>query len=895
MKGFICIVILCAWAGAASLCSGQNRIVLRGTVYDAGSRTPLSGAFLSLNRGSAVISGTAADSAGYFYLAADSAGNYILQVSSMGFLPYRDSIRADGDHTRSIYLEPNNTLLDEVQIIEKINPVTQRNDTTEYDARAFKVHSGAEAWDLVRKMPGMDLSGKQVRANGESVTRLLIDGKPFFANDPDAALKNFPAHVIRSVQVYKEQGEQEQFTGFRNGPGTTTINIVTRPDKRQGKFGKIAAGLGNGDVYAGKGNINLFDSNRRITALFQSNNNSTQNFSDASVYESSRGNGSNGAFNISNLALNYWSKWGTRTELSGNVTAGLSTSKLQQESWRQYILATDSGRQYRENNITNSRTCNYRFDLKLNHRIDTFTSLIIQQVFSVVQTRNATGLSAVTLENGLPVNRFGNQISLSGDLWNLSNDILLKRKFRKKGRSLSLKINTGIRENRQRNTLEAENLSYGSSIGNDTLNQHSPSLQSDRDISLNTAYTEPLGKKTSLQVQYRVSYDENSMEKQVYDLSHQPHSTDSLLSVGFVNRVSRQKAGMDFKHHGARAEFAAGIYGQYSSFVHNSSLPAPSVLSYRFQNILPQANIQYRLSPAANLQLSYTTSVATPTAAQIQNNINNANQYYLQTGNPSLRPAYRHNLNLSCLFTNTQAHSSLNISAGASGAGNYISNEVIIATADTLIGSVKLYKGGQLSRPVNLEGYRSFNSSINYALPLGMLKSNLSVTLSGSLTRIPALINHQINYSLRQHISTGINLSSNISETLDYTLTSTTSYGYNTNTLHTAYTSRYFSQDAGLTVQITLLKRIMLGTSLHYQYSNGISTAVMRNNLLCYASLATRICKQQGCIRLSFYDLLNQNNNIQYIVTDTYISSVRSSALQRYAALSFTWSFNRFR
>jgi hypothetical protein len=305
--------------------------------------------------------------------------------------------------------------------------------------------------------------------------------------------------------------------------------------------------------------------------------------------------------------------------------------------------------------------------------------------------------------------------------------------------------------------------------------------------------------------------------------------------------------------------------------------------------------LQYRFSGASSLQITYTTATATPALTQLQGSINNSNQLYLQTGNPDLRQTYRQNVTLRYMSAHNNNRSRISIHAGAATAAHYISNAVTVAANDTMIGTVQLYKGGQLSSPVNLEGYRSFNTGINYALPLRALKSNLAVELNGSMTRIPALINSRINHSLRQSITMGINLNSNISENVDYTLITNTSYGHNANTLNTTYSSNYFSQDAGLSLNITFLKDYIWNTDLYYQYNSGISAATARDYTLCNISIARKLFKnKQGCIRLTCYDILNQNKSIQYLVTDTYIASSRSSAVQRYATLSFTWSFNKF-
>ena len=84
----------------------------------------------------------------------------------------------------------------------------------------------------------------ELKVNGEAVKKVLVDGKPFFGDDPNTALKNLPAEVIDKIQVFDKLGDQSQFTGFDDGTAEKTINIVTKPGRNTGQFGKVYAGYG---------------------------------------------------------------------------------------------------------------------------------------------------------------------------------------------------------------------------------------------------------------------------------------------------------------------------------------------------------------------------------------------------------------------------------------------------------------------------------------------------------------------------------------------------------------------------------------------------------------------------------------------------------------------------
>src|SRR3546814_4426672 len=92
---------------------------------------------------------------------------------------------------------------------------------------------------------------------------VLVDGKEFFGNDPQIAMKNLPADIIDKIQIIDDKSEQAKFTGFDDGNRIKTMNIVTRPDRRVGQFGRLNAAMGNQDRYNVNGNYNYRDGDNR--------------------------------------------------------------------------------------------------------------------------------------------------------------------------------------------------------------------------------------------------------------------------------------------------------------------------------------------------------------------------------------------------------------------------------------------------------------------------------------------------------------------------------------------------------------------------------------------------------------------------------------------------------
>ena len=196
-----------------------------------------------------------------------------------------------------IVLTETSRQLNEVVVKGKIVSAEQKGDTLQFNADAFKVNRDAQAEDLLKKMPGVDMTGGTIKVQGETVQEILVDGKPFFGDDPTIALRNLPAEVVAKIEIFDRQSDQSQFTGVNDGNTTKTINIVTRADKRNGQFGKVYAGVGTAGTYAAGGSVNIFDGERRISVIGQSNNINQQNFSSQDllgVQGSSGGGGGRG-------------------------------------------------------------------------------------------------------------------------------------------------------------------------------------------------------------------------------------------------------------------------------------------------------------------------------------------------------------------------------------------------------------------------------------------------------------------------------------------------------------------------------------------------------------------------------------------------------------------------
>lgn len=922
------LLILCV---NSLMAIAQSAYKISGTVKDKDAE-PLMGAAVKLKTPKdSVIMGTLIDLDGGFAFEQVLPGTYKITVSFLGFEDYTQNITIDQSDVmlNNIALtESKSNMLKEVKIVETAPPVQQKEDTTQYNANSYKVNPDASAEDLVRKMPGIDLSGGKVQAQGEDVKKVLVDGKPFFGEDATSSLRNLPAEIVEKIQVYDERSEQSQFTGFDDGNTSKTINIITKSDKKEGVFGRVYSGAGtdgtdNADnfKYTVGGNVNYFKNDRRISLLGQSNNINIQNFSSQDLLGISgssggrgfgRGgagmrSGSNNNFNVGQqnginqttaAGINYSDKWGKKVEVTGsyffNNTQNTTTEKVE----RQYVLPSMADQTYNENSFSTTNNYNHRFNLRLNYTIDSSNSILFVPNLSFQNNNSFSDQNANTIRNFSEVlNNSSNTYNSSLNGYNMSSMLLYRHKFKKQGRTISLWANGGLNNNQGNTSLYAP---VSTTDTNYVLDQISDYVRDGWNLNTNLTYTEPITKKSGLQVQYGINYQTSESDKRTYnynavDMNYS--DLDSLLSNTFSTDYLTHKGGIGYRYNDAKFNFNIGLDAQSATLNSDRILPYPSTISRPFTNVLPNARLQYNFTKKKNLRLFYRTSTNAPSVDQLQDVVNNSNPLQQSAGNPNLVQSYQHNLNSRYSSSNTNNGSTFFIMFGGALTQYYIGRSTIIADqTTTLPNGITLDPGQQFSTQENMSGYYNVRSFSTYGMPLKALKSNINVNANASYARTPGLINSLKNYANNTNLGLGLVLSSNISEKIDFTLSSNGNYNIVKNTLSTSSDSRFYNQSSRFNVNYIFWKGIVFNTELNHQLFTGLSQGFNQNFLLWNMSLAKKVFKkQQGEIKLSVFDLLGQNTSITPLPTEAYTQYTQTNVLQRYFLLTFTYNLRFFK
>ena len=907
---------------------------VKGTLRDDIDKTPVSGAtvvlYLQKDSSRQEVKSIVSNAQGSFELAGLATDSFMIEISSIGYEKINRSVVANESvqDLGTISLIKQGKELADVTVISKAPPVIQKGDTSQFSASQFKVNPDATTEDLIKKMPGItvDKDGT-VTAQGEQVRKVTIDGRDFFGDDASAALKNLPSEVVDKIQVFDRLSDQAQLTGFDDGNTQKAINVVTKSGVKNGQFGRIYAGYGTDERYAAGGNISFFKGNRRISLVGNFNNINQQNFGSQDLLGLTsaggrqggggfrgggggnfRGGGgadnfmvgqSSGISKTNAFGINYGDQWGKKVNVTGSYFYNNSVNNNQSfVNTQTFFNPKDIFSRQSGNSVTNNT--NHRINMRLEYKIDSSNSLFIIPSLNF-QKNNSSSMSS--LENFYGLNdSINNSISNSNsdrNGYNLRNSILYRHSFAKRGRTISLGFNTNYTKNDGESITNARYHFFNDPLLIDSLqNQFYDNATSGYTIGGNVAYTEPIGKKGQLQLDYTSSVQKNKADQQTFSFDGIKYSEfDTSLSNRFDNTITTNNAGINYRLGQSRDEqLSFGVNFQNSKLQSQRIFPTVTSVNQTFSNILPNAMWRKKLSTTSNIRVFYRASTNFPNVNQLQDVVNLTNPLRISSGNPDLRQSYTHFLSGRYTYTNSKTSRSFFANIFLQTANDYISNATYIATADSAIQQgIILKRGSQLTKPVNLDGYKTLRTFFTYSLPVKPIKTTVNLNVGFAYSKLPGQVNYRATTTNNYVYNTGIVLASNISEYVDFNL----SYNANFNeaktmSLNNSY-SKFINQSAGMQLNLLSKNGWFIQNDVSNQTYSGLTAGLNQSFWLWNAAIGKKFLKKQaGELKLSVFDLLKQNQSIVRTVTGAYIEDAQSQVLQQYFMLTFTYSLKNF-
>jgi hypothetical protein len=872
---------------------------------------------------------------------------YRIEAQRMGFAVLRQDVTltpAKQDFG-ALVMTTSALPLKPFEVLGAAPPAMQHSDTTEFNALAFHTHPDATAGDLVEKLPGVTVQNGTVKHNGEQVQQVLVDGKPFFGQDPSIALNNLPADVIDRIQVFDKQSDQSEFTGFDDGNAVKTMNVVLRADRRRGQFGKAYAGPGGDDRYLAGGNASLLRGDLRASAIGLADNVNQQNFAQQDLLgvlssQGQRGGGGGGfgggrrggsggrgaggfggggpggppggpggggtSFLVGQqdgitttkaLGTNVMKSFGTKYTVTQSYFYNLSDNGNLQSLTRAYAVPQDSVARYDQVSNTNNRNTNHRYDARIEANFTPTTSLIDEpRLYFQANDASGSQTGVNTDPFGLPRASAITQAGTHTTGSNLSDHLVIRHKFPKARRTASLDLQLGYTD--KDGSSSTQSLDEWTALGvvtRDTVDRRTEIATLSRSANARFMWTEPLGANGMLQANLSPRVTTSTADNRAFvpDLVSGLYVVpDSTQSNSYRSTTRATNAGVGYLYRTRVLNVMSNVAFETSRLSSDRTLPNPASVDRSFGNVLPSFTLGWTLPGERNVRASYFSSTRAPSISQLQDVVDTSNPLQLSTGNPDLKDAFVQNGMVRYAVTNGAKGHSFFVMASLQRTDDYVANSTVTATTDSVLpGGTVMRAGSQLVRPVNLSGQWNVSSYATVSRSLPWIKSVFTLNGGGSWSRTPGLVSGLYNLADAWAPSGGVVLASNVSANLDFTLNWSGSWNETRNSLPDASDTHSYTQSAGFKLNVVLWHDVVVRNELAQTLQRGLSGGYGGDIVLWNVSLARKFLRERrGELRLTASDVLDQNRSISRTVTDSYVQDTNNRVLEPYVMLLFTWT-----
>lgn len=864
-------------------------------------------------------------------------GEYTLAVSFAGFdaeqLPV--TIDSSARDLGRVALYESAIEIERV-VVEAAMRASQRGDTLSYRASAFKTTADADVEGLLKKMPGLTVSDGTVEAQGEQIQKVFVDGKEFFGEDVTSAIKSLPAQAVDRVEVYDKLSDQAEFSGVDDGEGYKALNIVTKPNMRQGVFGKLSAGYGyDADTetearhkYIAGGNVNWFNGSSRLSLMGLFNNLNQQNFSfeDILGVTGSTGGGGgrhavgqymvrpqSGVATANAVALNYSDEWGKRDQVTFQGSYFFSNTRTVNRSsidrWYDYPAA-DTLHTDGYSRIVND---NHRLNARIEWKISDNQELMIRPRFSFQSNdRYSTTFGREFGERGYSV--IDNLEDVLRNGFRAGTSAVYRIRLGKPGRTVT--VNGSFNYSKNKNDRDSYSNAYptidyidpetGEIIPGrpddedliDLLSLHRTTPSHNYWINGRVTYTEPITPHAQLTFNYRATYEYEQTDRRTYDAEYENGGfviggRNDGLSNARRSTYLQHQVGPGFNYSKNRTTVTLGVNYQHSDLTGKVISGAPDRIRHNFDNVVYFGRAQIYLNPENSINLRLRSYTDEPDVQDLQDIYDLSDVQQISKGNPNLIPEYQHNLRFHYVRSSIEKGRTLMVMLGASTTQNYIGTSTEYDKPLVIDG--ENYTPRRYTEPVNLDGYWNLRSGISYGFPVGFIKSNLNLRGGVSYSLIPSLENGKRNRAGNIGYSAGLVLGSNISENIDFTLSWDGLYNEATNSLKSVSgANRYFYHAASASFKFIFGAGFSVMGSAAYQQYRGFTNRYNDDYLLCGLFLGKKVLKNMGEVSIGVNDIFNQNTAFSRTTGSGWTQNSVNSVIGRYYMVQFTYNLRFF-
>lgn len=883
-----------------------------GTLIDEETQVPLEAAtvFMETIQDSTLITYTITDRNGKFVLEGKtSVRKARVNISFVGYESFQKEIdlNKSTQDIGNIPIAVSVASLDEV-IIKSRAPVTIKKDTLEFNVASFKTKKDATIEDLLKELPGVEVDpdGK-IKVNGKEVKNVMVNGKPFFGDDPTIATRNLTKEIIEKVQVMDTKTKAEAFTGETGDQDSKTINLTIKEENNKGVFGRVAAGGGTDNRFEYAGLFNYFDNDRRLSVLGGGNNTNSPGFSFGEIQKMFGGGrnmsmNSSGAFSIDGRSFgygegivnsriagaNYADVIKKKTDVTADYFYSGSSSHSDSKTQRENILPD---RRYftESDNISDSGTDSHTVNLGFDIKIDSTFLINIKPTLSYNNLKGNRSNESVSMDEDLQLtNSASSENSNEINSRKFKNVIDVTKKYGSAGGFVKFNFTNEWNNVDGEDHLYSETRLFGNNPSEEIRDQYTDSENDDTKYVGSVTYRTPLlSEKLFLDLKYHYDFKQNLNTKSVFDFdeSTQKYSLfNTTLSTDYTfnNTRSIPYASLVFK--AEKVSLEGGIGYVFQKLQGKDGLRPELQVDNKFEAFQMYARGNVNFSSTARLYTGYTLRNEAPQIEQLLPSTDVSDPLNLITGNPDLKPVNSHSFYVNFNNYNFQKGTGYYAYINADIDENAVVSQTVVDENNirqTTYANVK----GKYNISGSLSANRKFNldSLISIKPRIGVW-SNYYQDVN---------FNNGIEYQSHNYsITPNMGLSFSWQKVLDIRTSYSVRIGKNSFENNLFEDRSYLSHSLNLRTSLFVPKNFEWRNDIDFNYNSDIAEGFQKSAWFWNSTLAYSMLKDQGTVTLKIYDLLNQNTNARRTSSENFIQDSQSTVLRQYFMLSFSYKFN---
>lgn len=961
MKKLLFLLAVTLWSVGGSMAQ-DRKVRVTGNVADYETSEPVIAATVQLLAlpDSSFQAGGTTDAKGRFEMEERlRLGDYLLKVSFVG---YGDEYRnfAVTNETRrvrfdSIRLKTDALLLKEAVIEAQMAQVQVVDDTVVFNAEAFRVPEGSMLEELIRKLPGYEVGDDgTVTYNGQTVSKILVDGKEFFSNDKSIAMKNLPANMVKKIKSYEKKSDLAEVTGIDDGEEELVLDLTVKDDAKKGWFSNIDLGYGRptqetaydiNNLYTVKGSVNRFKENEFYSVILSTNNVNDNGFPGGGGRGGrGGGNGMNqssmGGFTMARNFGEEVKKNKTRYSLGGNVRFSHRNSDSQSQTASETFLTQGSA-----NSFSNSQSKSLNKNLTLNADMrfewnpDSMTNIVFRPGVSHSNSANSSENLSATFNrdpyatlNDLDneayddplddawvdtlydsrINYNSRQSAGGSENTSVNGNIQFNRRFGNRGRNLTLRVAGGYNTSESYSNSTSFTRFYQRNDSTSTINRYNTTPSKSYNYNARAMWSEPLWDATFLQLSYQFDYRYNDSKRSTFDLPDNLEDwqlPDWVLPDDYERYLSEELsrfATYENFDHDITAQLRL-IREKYNMNVGFSLFPQRSKMNYQYMgydidtvrtvfNFTPTMNFRYRWSKQRSLRINYRGRSSQPSMTDLLPITDDSNPLNITMGNPGLKPTFNNNLNVRFQDFNVDRLQNISANVGMGSTLNSIVNKI----------TYNEETGGRISQPTNLDGWWSnWNANAGIAYNTALPNQNYKVSSSTN-----ARYSYQEGY-VRTASASGdfplaatrsVNLSERLTGTyqndwFEVTLHGSLNYSRARNNLQPTANRDTYIFSYGPSTNINLpWWNIRLSSDIGMNSRRGFSDPEFNTNELIWNAQISKsfLAQNAATVSVQFYDILGQQSNVSRVINATMRSDTQYNTINSYFMVHFIYRLNLF-